>query len=166
MLLANFLVAQRLLQAYGKDGPALLRNHPRPAPKPLEELRKICLENNIQINTSSAKTMQTSLEKLRNRVSSGGRFTQIDYDAVIGLLTRPMKQAQYMAAGGSETSGAWRHFALAIPYYTHFTSPIRRYADVLVHRLLDNALSMPRGKFFFSTYLSLSYMSTILNPQR
>ena len=121
MLLANFLVAQRLLQAYvrviaslhtqeltsyyrvryGKDGPSLLRNHPRPAPKPLEELRKICVAHNIALDTGSAKTMQTSLEKLRNRVSSGGRFQQIDYDAVIGLLTRPMKQAQYLSAGGT-----------------------------------------------------------------
>jgi exoribonuclease R len=41
-----------------------------------------------------------------------------------------------MAAGTFEPH-EWRHFALNIPYYTHFTSPIRRYADVMVHRLLQ-----------------------------
>lgn len=41
---------------------------------------------------------------------------------------------------GSEPSHAWRHFALNIPYYTHFTSPIRRYADCMVHRLLQATL--------------------------
>jgi len=48
----------------------------------------------------------------------------------------PMQPAEYIAAGEVEEE-FWRHFALHIPYYTHFTSPIRRYADVIVHRLLQ-----------------------------
>jgi DIS3-like exonuclease 2 len=52
------------------------------------------------------------------------------------MLMTPMKPAEYMAAGGMEPE-EWRHFALNIPYYTHFTSPIRRYPDVIVHRLLQ-----------------------------
>jgi exoribonuclease R len=55
---------------------------------------------------------------------------------VTELLMTPMRPADYMAAG-SVSQEDWRHFALNIPYYTHFTSPIRRYADVMVHRLLQ-----------------------------
>merc|ERR1712008_345127 len=53
--------------------------------------------------------------------------------------TTPMQQAQYIAAGGFNKDD-WCHFALNIPYYTHFTSPIRRYPDVIVHRLLQATL--------------------------
>ena len=48
-----------------------------------------------------------------------------------------MKLAEYCCAASHES---WDHYALNIPYYTHFTSPIRRYADVMVHRLLTAAL--------------------------
>ena len=58
------------------------------------------------------------------------------------LATGPMCPAQYMAAGHYEADD-WRHYALNIPYYTHFTSPIRRYADVMVHRLLTASLGKP-----------------------
>jgi len=142
MLLANFLVAQRLLQAYGADGPALVRNHPPPASKPLEVVREACARNGIHLNTGSAKSLQQSLKALLARVGRKG----IVYDTVISLLTHPMKQAQYICAGGSDSPRGWRHYALAIPYYTHFTSPIRRYADVLVHRLLFAALEQPDGQ--------------------
>merc|ERR1712000_218181 len=52
----------------------------------------------------------------------------------------PMNRAQYFVVGETEAPN-WRHYALSIPYYTHFTSPIRRYADVMVHRLLEEGLS-------------------------
>jgi DIS3-like exonuclease 2 len=50
-----------------------------------------------------------------------------------------MRPANYIAAGGVPED-SWAHFALHIPYYAHFTSPIRRYADVIVHRLLQASL--------------------------
>lgn len=51
------------------------------------------------------------------------------------------------AAAGDATRAAegMGHFGLAVPYYTHFTSPIRRYADLLVHRQLMAALALPRS---------------------
>ena len=55
------------------------------------------------------------------------------------MLAKPIPEAQYIVAG--EDPAAWRHYALSIPYYTHFTSPIRRYADVMVHRLLEASVA-------------------------
>jgi hypothetical protein len=55
------------------------------------------------------------------------------------LPCRLHQPAQYVAAGMLPQE-QWKHYALAIPYYTHFTSPIRRYADVLVHRVLTATL--------------------------
>jgi exosome complex exonuclease DIS3/RRP44 len=51
------------------------------------------------------------------------------------LTTRSMNQAVYFCAG-TLSSEQFRHYGLAANIYTHFTSPIRRYADVVVHRLL------------------------------
>lgn len=53
------------------------------------------------------------------------------------MATIPMQNAEYVAAGAADS---WRHYALNIPIYTHFTSPIRRYADVMVHRILTATL--------------------------
>jgi hypothetical protein len=51
------------------------------------------------------------------------------------LATRCMLQAVYFASGAYQKED-YHHYGLAVPLYTHFTSPIRRYADIIVHRLL------------------------------
>ena len=56
-----------------------------------------------------------------------------------------MMQAQYMASG-SVNEADFKHYGLAVPIYTHFTSPIRRYPDILVHRLLQDILDKTYGK--------------------
>jgi len=57
-----------------------------------------------------------------------------------------MKTAEYVCTGTLEADADFGHYALSMPFYTHFTSPIRRYPDVLVHRLLEAALEMDRGE--------------------
>ena len=52
-----------------------------------------------------------------------------------------MTPAQYFSSG-SKIQSEWHHYGLATPIYTHFTSPIRRYADVIVHRLLSAAIGV------------------------
>lgn len=56
------------------------------------------------------------------------------------LCCKPMQRAEYFCTGTYDDEEMFRHYALSVPYYTHFTSPIRRYADVMVHRLLSAAL--------------------------
>ena len=59
--------------------------------------------------------------------------------AVTSLCSKPMELARYFCTGLYEPHD-YHHYALNVPLYTHFTSPIRRYPDILVHRLLDIAV--------------------------
>lgn len=57
-----------------------------------------------------------------------------------GILILTKKLAQYFCSGTNPKKEEFHHYGLAVPLYTHFTSPIRRYPDVLVHRLLAASL--------------------------
>ncbi|NWI64701.1 DI3L2 exonuclease, partial [Todus mexicanus] len=56
------------------------------------------------------------------------------------LASHPFQMALYFCTGVLEDETLFRHYALNVPFYTHFTSPIRRYADIIVHRLLSASL--------------------------
>ena len=58
------------------------------------------------------------------------------------LLRKAMQSASYFCAGMLDIA-KYGHYALNEPLYTHFTSPIRRYADILVHRQLESVLASP-----------------------
>ncbi|GLD94076.1 hypothetical protein PINS_up002687 [Pythium insidiosum] len=132
MLLANYLVAQRLLQAHGPL--AFIRRHGAPNERSLETTLSLLSENAIDVDGSSPKALSESLADVRAAVGD------LAYGVVQNLITKPMKPAEYIVSGFAASPVAWRHYALNIPYYTHFTSPIRRYADVVVHRLLQESL--------------------------
>ena len=52
------------------------------------------------------------------------------------------QMALYFSTGVVKDEPLFKHYALNVPFYTHFTSPIRRYADIIVHRLLASSLSV------------------------
>ena len=127
MLLANFFAAQQLLLNIGDN--AFLRSHDPPDLKKMRELKEVTDMLGVELDTTTARSLQSSLNRIARNSSEE---TQ---KIVNSLLIRPMKPATYIHARTVDAK-SWNHYALAIPYYTHFTSPIRRYADVIVHRLL------------------------------
>lgn len=121
MIAANEAVAWELVAA---DRPALFRVHDPPTRERLEELREVLKPLGIRI--------QEDLEQLHPRVLQrvlGQVEDRPEGPFVSNLVLRSMQQAVY----SPECRG---HYALASRYYTHFTSPIRRYPDLVVHRRL------------------------------
>ena len=146
MLLANYLVAQRLL-THAKHL-ALLRLHPEPLEDGLDKVAAIAKAAiGFDMDISSSQALHRSLVDLSRQCENDPLVLQ----CVTQMLMTPMQPADYFCVGTKEESDSWRHFALNIPYYTHFTSPIRRYADVLVHRLLQATIDGTVDKFYLDS---------------
>ncbi|CAG8469835.1 4725_t:CDS:10, partial [Acaulospora colombiana] len=129
MLLANISVAQKISSAFPEQ--ALLRRHAVPIERRLNDFVEHAERLGYNINTSSAGALQRSLDAVEDE----------DAKEVLKLLAiKPMQKAKYFCTGTLDIV-KYHHYALNVPLYTHFTSPIRRYADVLVHRMLEAALS-------------------------
>lgn len=79
---------------------------------------------------NTAGELQRSFDKIKNKDVK---------DVLLVLAIRCMQRAKYFSSGSGDVS-KYLHYALNEKMYTHFTSPIRRYADVIVHRTLEAAL--------------------------
>ncbi|KAK9729367.1 hypothetical protein K7432_000332 [Basidiobolus ranarum] len=128
MLLANISVAQKITAAYPEQ--AFLRRHAPPLEKRMSEFVKIAKDLGYDINSDTAGALQESL----NSIDSPSIKHVLQ-----ALCIKPMQRAKYFCAGSLDPS-KYQHYALSVPLYTHFTSPIRRYADVIVHRELQSIL--------------------------
>lgn len=133
MLKANISVAEKLVEVFPEH--SLLRKHSEPKEKSLKDFVAYAHKLGIDIDASSSATMQEGFNNLSEVAKDNPMVGVLQNNAV-----RSMQRAEYMCTGSHEDQSSWAHYALAVPLYTHFTSPIRRYADVIVHRLLDRAL--------------------------
>eukprot|EP00088_Acartia_fossae_P011168 TRINITY_DN15618_c0_g1_i4.p1 TRINITY_DN15618_c0_g1~~TRINITY_DN15618_c0_g1_i4.p1 ORF type:complete len:992 (-),score=249.26 TRINITY_DN15618_c0_g1_i4:1-2976(-) len=127
MLAANISAATRIHQNFPDC--AMLRRHPAPPASNFDPLVKAAKQQGHEIIIDSGKqladTLNAATDAKRPYLNTMLRM----------IATRCMMQAVYFASGTIEEP-LFRHYGLACPIYTHFTSPIRRYADVIVHRLL------------------------------
>jgi len=129
MIQANVAAAEML---ESKRAPVLYRLHEPPAKEKLAALRDFLATLNLRLpNTASLKPVHF------NRILAAAKSTPIA-DLVNEVVLRTQAQAEYAA----ENKG---HFGLNLGRYAHFTSPIRRYADLLVHRSLIAALGLGAG---------------------
>jgi len=128
MLAANVCAADFLEK---KKQPGLFRIHGTPAPAKLEALRDFMKEFGLGLeggDSPTGKDYGKLLDQIRERP---------DFSLLQTILLRSMQQAIY----SPDNIG---HFGLAYEYYTHFTSPIRRYPDLLVHRAIKAALKFEK----------------------
>lgn len=136
MLLANTRVARKIYNVFPDI--AVLRSHPPPNILKLKQLSESLETLGIHLDASSSKTLQESLLRYGQ---AGTDPISLGRNLVISnLLAKPMQRAIYICSGVVKKEELFRHYALSVPFYTHFTSPIRRYPDVMVHRLLQSAL--------------------------
>ena len=127
MLLANISVAVHIYENFSHC--ALLRRHPSPPLSNYDILIKAGACKGVQLAIESAKALATSLDEATLQ-------DEPYFNTMLRIMaTRCMMQALYFSAGTIPVK-EFHHYGLATPIYTHFTSPIRRYADLMVHRLL------------------------------
>lgn len=127
MLLANELVARELKT---KRQPAIYRVHESPEPERLEEFRQAALAQGLRCGDLTRRAeLQSLLQKIKGK----------PYESTLKIaLLKSLKRARY----SPEPLG---HYGLHKSDYAHFTSPIRRYADLVVHRALERQLGLARS---------------------
>jgi ribonuclease R len=130
MLLANRKVAERIGRKRGKQEPRtfVYRVHDMPNPEKLNTFAEFLKKLGYRIQMGSQKAISNSLNTLFEEIKGKGEENMIEAIAI-----RTMAKAEYSINNIG-------HYGLAFKYYTHFTSPIRRYPDLIVHRLLDRYL--------------------------
>lgn len=125
MLMANETVAEDF---FWQELPFLYRTHDNPDPEKMKKLGTFINNFGYSIRTQQGEVYPKELQKLLTKIEGTPE------EALISRLTlRSMKQAKYTPYNSG-------HFGLAAKYYTHFTSPIRRYPDLQIHRIIKENL--------------------------
>ncbi|MFO1436400.1 MAG: ribonuclease R [Gammaproteobacteria bacterium] len=132
MIAANISAAEFLLE---REVPAVYRIHEKPSAEKMEDLRAFLGELALSLpggEVPNAKDFARLLDKLQGRE---------DAQLIQTVLLRSLRLAVY----SPENNG---HFGLALDAYTHFTSPIRRYPDLLVHRALRSCITKGKARSY------------------
>ena len=125
MLMANETIAE---DYFWQELPFVYRTHDNPDPEKMKRLGVFINNFGYSIRTQQGEVHPKELQKLLAKIEG------TEEEALISRLTlRSMKQAKYMPV-------CTGHFGLAAKYYTHFTSPIRRYPDLQIHRIIKENL--------------------------
>lgn len=125
MLAANETVAEHVCKM---ELPFIYRIHEDPSPERLQRFFEFITNFGITVKGATDSIDLSALQGILKSVEG-----QPEYPVISTMMLRSMQQAKY----NPECLG---HFGLAAPYYTHFTSPIRRYPDLIVHRLIRTYL--------------------------
>jgi len=128
MLLANKRVAEKISKKSSRFKEAktfIYRIHDEPIGDKVEHFKNFIAKMGFELKTGNRKQFTQSLNSLLDKMKE-----KSEYELLTKLSIRVMARAVY----STKNIG---HYGLAFPFYTHFTSPIRRYPDLLVHRLLD-----------------------------
>jgi ribonuclease R len=130
MVLANEVVARHL---ENMDIPSIYRVHEEPDPVKVHDFAEIVASFGLKFRPKRAQPIE--FQRFIASIAGRPEERMLSY-----LMLRSFKQAMYSA----ENSG---HFGLAADAYTHFTSPIRRYPDLVVHRILKSAIARKRSPY-------------------
>jgi len=136
MLLANKRVAEFIgrVKKGQKAKTFVYRIHDKPDPEKLLKFAKFIQRFGYSINTTGQKNITTSINNLLDQVQGKNEQNVIET-----LAVRSMAKAVY----STKNIG---HYGLSFPFYSHFTSPIRRYPDMMVHRLLTEYMNGASSK--------------------
>lgn len=141
MLLANKTVAE---EYFWMNYPFVYRIHEKPDPESIMKLKTFMAGLGIKLSVNPDNVHPKALSQILDKMQGDNRLK-----VVTAVMLRSMQKARY----STECSG---HYGLAFKYYCHFTSPIRRYPDLLIHRIIKAHINKTLSSETLSNFSSIS----------